>query len=78
MNKRPNGYRMMPVTISQIARELGISRHAVSHVLNGREHKVSAETQKRIRDAVANMDYQRNRLVDVFRSQRTRIIGVII
>ena len=58
---------MMPVTISQIARELGISRHAVSHVLNGREHKVSAETQKRIRDAVANMDYQRNRLVDVFR-----------
>lgn len=71
-------YGTMAVSLKMIATELGVSREAVSHVLNGREHKVSQATRDAVRAALKRYDYQTNSLVQALRNKRTNTVGVIV
>jgi LacI family transcriptional regulator len=68
----------MSISQSTIASQVGVSRTAVSHVLNGRGHMVSADTRARILKAVEIGGYHRNALVRALRSNRTHVIGVVV
>lgn len=68
----------MSVSQSTISRQVGVSRTAVSHVLNGRGHMVSEETRKKIIEAVEASGYHRNALVRALRSNRTHVVGIVV
>lgn len=68
----------MSVSQSTISRQVGVSRTAVSHVLNGRGHMVSEETRKKIIEAVEASGYHRNALVRALRANRTHVVGIIV
>jgi LacI family transcriptional regulator len=65
------------ITIKDIARELGVSISTVSRAL--KDHPdISSQTKKLVRDLVEKMKYKPNAIALSLRSQRTKIIGVII
>ncbi len=68
------------VSISDIARSLGVSKTLVSLVINGKgdEHGISRETQKRVREKVQEMNYQPDVLARGFRTGKTNTIGLIV
>lgn len=68
----------MTVSQTKIAKLVGVSRSAVSHVLNGREYMVSAEVHKRIMEVVREQDYHRNVLVRGLQTKSTQVFGLII
>ncbi|WP_269522670.1 LacI family DNA-binding transcriptional regulator [Coraliomargarita parva] len=66
------------VSHSTIAKSVGVSRAAVSHVLNGREHMVSDETRKKILKAVEQSGYHRNALIRAIKSDVTHVVGILV
>ncbi|HAI13274.1 MAG TPA: hypothetical protein DCM28_16320 [Phycisphaerales bacterium] len=66
------------ISIQELADKAGVSRTAVSHVLNGREHKVGAQKREKIMELVRKYDFQPNALVASLRSKRTHVLGVVI
>jgi len=68
------------MSVSQVAigQQAGVSRSAVSHVLNGRGNMVSADTRKRIQEALDANGYHRNALVRALKENRTHVIGIIV
>ena len=68
----------MGITQTKISLEVGVSRSAVSHVLNGRTHMVSAETCKRILKALDDNGYHKNALVRALRANRTHVVGIVV
>lgn len=71
------------VTIKDIAREVGVSTALVSFVMSNKSggrkiYRVSEETQKRVLEAAARMNYQPNVNAKALRSGETRTIGVIV
>lgn len=68
----------MSISQTSLARQLGVSRSAVSHVLNGRDHMVSTETKERILAAVEVAGYHKNALVRALRTNRTNMAGIIV
>ncbi len=68
----------MTVTLQEISKELGLSRAAVSHVVNGRAHEVSSQTRERILEALQRHDYQPNALVRSLQQKKTHVISVIV
>ena len=68
----------MSVSQSTIARQVGVSRTAVSHVLNGRVHMVGPEVREKILEAVELSGYHRNALVKALKTNRTHVIGIIV
>ena len=68
----------MGVTQTKISQEVGVSRSAVSHVLNGRTHMVSAETCSRILKALDDNGYHKNALVRALRANRTHVVGIVV
>lgn len=68
----------MSVSQTTISRQVGVSRSAVSHVLNGRGHMVSEETRRKIIEAVEAGGYHRNALVRALRANRTHVVGIIV
>lgn len=71
-------YGTMTISLKSIAMEIGVSRETVSHVLNGREHKVSPATREAVKAALKRHDYQTNSLVRALRSNSTHTLGVIV
>ncbi len=66
------------VTSQDVAREAGVSRSAVSMVLNGRaEGAISAVNQKAVREAAERLGYRPNRIAQSLRDQTSHTIGVI-
>lgn len=65
-----------PVTMSDVARELGLSRSAVSFAFND-ENQVSAETRKRVRDKAAELGYRPNAGARALAGQRTDLFGLV-
>ena len=45
------------VTIKEIAEELGVSTTTVSNVIHGKTRKMSAETRKKIEEALVRYHY---------------------
>ena len=68
-----------PITIKDIAAELGISNTAVSAVLSPqptRHVRVSEATRTRILEAAQQMRYRPNRAARALRQQNTNVIGI--
>lgn len=68
----------MKVTIKDIARECGVSTSAVSLVLNGRDTRISEETQQKIIGTARKYNYRPNRLAVSLLKKETSTFGVII
>lgn len=67
------------VTISDVAREAGVSAGTVSRVLNRRSSaKISEATQKIVLEAAERLGYQLNPVASALRTQQTGLIGAII
>ncbi len=65
-------------TALDVAKRAGVSRSAVSLVLNGRgDGNVAKESQDRIRQAAAELNYSPNPIALSLRNQRTRVIGIV-
>lgn len=65
------------VTISDVAREAGVSTATVSHVLNKTRY-VSDDLTQRVNNAVKQMGYYPNQLVGSLRKKKTFTIGLIL
>lgn len=68
-----------PVTVSHIAKEIGLAVSTVSLILNGHgpRLKIAPATVKRVFDLAAELKYVPNDLARSLRSQRTCVIGVV-
>ncbi|GAA1449109.1 LacI family DNA-binding transcriptional regulator [Leifsonia poae] len=65
------------VTISDVAREAGVSIPTVSKVVNGR-YGVAPATSKRVLDVVAALGYETSLVASSLRRQRTNVIGILV
>jgi LacI family transcriptional regulator len=63
--------------IQDVAKEAGVSISTVSRVLNGTA-KVNAEVKKRVEKAILTLSYQPNPAARSLRTNRSRIIGLLI
>ncbi|MDP9885628.1 LacI family transcriptional regulator [Sinomonas atrocyanea] len=65
-------------TALDVARRAGVSRSAVSLVLNGRgDGNVAKDAQERILAAAAELSYTPNAIARSLRDQRSRVIGLV-
>jgi LacI family transcriptional regulator, galactose operon repressor len=65
-------------TSRDVARLAGVSHTAVSFVFNGRaDGNLSADTQRRIREAAARLNYRPNPVARGLRRRRTSVIGLV-
>ncbi len=67
----------MAVTLQEVGRRAGVSAMTVSRVINGRPG-VDAETQRRVEEVIAELDYVPNRIARGLLSQKTQTIGHIV
>jgi DNA-binding LacI/PurR family transcriptional regulator len=65
------------VTSRDVARAAGVSQSTVSYVMSGRR-SISAETRKRVLDAIEQLTYQPNAGARALASQRTQVIGLVV
>ncbi len=67
------------VTLSDVARRAGVSTTTASYILNGRsaQMRISADTEQRVREAVAELGYRPNQSARSLRTASTATIGVI-
>ncbi|QJA00235.1 LacI family DNA-binding transcriptional regulator [Leifsonia sp. PS1209] len=65
-----------PVTMSDLARALGVSRSAVSFALNN-ENQVSEETRRRVVEKAAELGYRPNAGARALASQTTGLYGLV-
>jgi LacI family transcriptional regulator len=68
---------MAKSTISDVAREAGVSTMTVSRVLNGRG-EISQETRERVQSIIDRLNYRPSSLARSFKTQSTQTIGLII
>lgn len=67
------------VTLSDIAKDLGLSVNAVSGVLNGRDNvRVGEATRKAILASARRLGYRRNVGASVLAGGKTRSIGLLV
>ncbi|MDR1692101.1 MAG: LacI family transcriptional regulator [Oscillospiraceae bacterium] len=66
------------VTIKQIAEFAGVSPSTVSHVINGRTKKMSAQTREKVERTLREHHYISNMAGRLFGNSGSRIIGVIL
>lgn len=64
-------------TLLDIAALAGVAPMTVSRVLNGSGH-VSAELRKRVQQAIDRLEYHPNALARSLKSQRTRVVGILL
>jgi LacI family transcriptional regulator len=67
----------LTVTLREVGKLAGVSAMTVSRVINGR-HGVDPETQRRVEDAIAELDYVPNRIARGLISKKTQTIGLIV
>lgn len=66
------------VTSFDVAQAAGVSRSAVSLVLNGRaDGVISAQNQRAVREAAERLGYRPNRVARSLRDSRTHLLGVV-
>lgn len=67
----------MPVTLADIARELGVSKMTVSRAIN--DHPlINAETRARVLEVARRMNYQPNQHARALATNRSYLIGVVV
>lgn len=67
----------MPVTLADIARELGVSKMTVSRAINNHP-LINAETRERVLAAARRMNYQPNQHARALATNRSYLIGMVI
>ena len=67
----------MSSTVNDVAKLAGVSRQTVSNVLNAPE-RVRPETQHRVRDAIAQLDYQPHHFARNLRIRSSSLIGYCV
>ncbi len=67
----------MPVTLSDIARELGVSKMTVSRAINNNA-LISPETRRRVLEVARRMNYQPNQHARALATNRSYLIGVVV
>ena len=67
----------MAVTMSDVARHVGVSKQTVSAVLNGKPG-ISAETSARVKQAIVELGYQPNLVASSLRLGYTNTIGLLL
>lgn len=65
------------ITISDIAKEVGVSKTTVSRYLNGSYEFMSEETKKKIEHVIKLYDYVPNGIARTLKSKKSRLIGVV-
>lgn len=76
MSPRPKGR----VTITSLAKHLGLSVATVSYVMNDKtaENGIPDKTAQRVREAARKFDYVPNDLARSLRKQQTMTVGLIL
>ena len=69
--------RKLP-TIKEVARAAGVSTSTVSNVLNSRNNSMTAETLKRVQDAMADLNYRPSALARSLVTRETSMLGFIL
>ena len=64
--------------IKDVAAKAGVSASTVSNVLNGRADKMSEETQRKVLEAVRELNYLPNKSAQQLKSGRVKMVGVLI
>jgi LacI family transcriptional regulator len=67
----------MPVTLADIARELGVSKMTVSRAINNNP-LINAETRARVLEVARRMNYQPNQYARALATNRSYLIGVVV
>src|SRR6266550_1761289 len=67
----------MPVTLADIARELGVSKMTVSRAINDNP-LISPQTRKRVLEVARRMNYQPNQHAPALATNRSYLIGIIV
>jgi LacI family transcriptional regulator len=68
----------MPVTLSQIAREVGLSHPTVSQILNDKGRLYNAETRAKVLQAAERLGYKPNGLARAMKRGRFGAIGLLM
>jgi DNA-binding LacI/PurR family transcriptional regulator len=74
----PKPSRPARATIRDVARHAGVSIQSVSNVINGRRGMVSQETQQRIEQAMAELEYHPDAGARGLRSRRARTLAFLV
>ncbi len=69
-------HRKRQVTISQVAREAGVSSQTVSRVINNRQ-EITPETRQHVQDVIKRLGYQPNAIARSLSQRRSHILGVV-
>ncbi len=71
---------MKRISLSDIAKKIGVSTSLISIVLNGRgdELGINKDTQKKVIDTAKELNYRPNQLARSLRLKRTNTIGLIL
>lgn len=71
---------MIGLTLTELAEKIGISRTTVSRVMSGnaKKYRISAATEKKVKDAALKYGLVPNRVAQNLRLQRTDTIGLLI
>ena len=67
----------MPITLADIARELGVSKMTVSRAINNNA-LVSPETRRRVMEVARRLNYQPNQHARALATSRSYLIGVVV
>jgi LacI family transcriptional regulator len=67
----------LAVTLRDVAARAGVSAMTVSRVINGRSG-VDLETQRKVEEAIAALDYVPNRIARGLISRKTQTVGLIV
>ena len=64
------------VTISQVAKEAGVSSQTVSRVINNRQ-EISPETRQHVQDIIKRLGYQPNAIARSLSRRRSHTLGIV-
>src|SRR5690349_2031160 len=69
-------YKDRQVTISQVAKEAGVSSQTVSRVINNRQ-EITPETRQRVQEVIKRLGYQPNAIARSLIQRRSHTLGVV-
>jgi LacI family transcriptional regulator len=72
------GFKLMPITLNELAKVAGVSAATVSRALNASGHPVNDETRQRILALASELGYRPNMVARGLKMDRTYAIGIIV
>ncbi len=74
----PGHFSKRHASLRTVAQRAGVSVATVSRIINGIGNRASPETIRRVRDAVAVLDYRPQSVGRALRQRESRIVGVLV